>query len=94
MSWLTNVGVNIEGNSAARKDKVQEPKDYPWVDNRWSFNGNYERPTFSPSIKVEIGHYPDPSDICHSFVTDGKIKYLNDCTHELAEKTIDLEGDE
>jgi hypothetical protein len=27
---------------------------------------------------------------CHSFVTDGKIQYLNDCTHELAGQTIDL----
>lgn len=28
--------------------------------------------------------------ICHSFVRDGKIQYLNDCTHELAGQTIDL----
>ena len=28
---------------------------------------------------------------CHSFVTDGKIQYLNDCTHEYAGQTIELE---
>lgn len=28
--------------------------------------------------------------VCHSFVRDGKIQYLNDCTHELAGKTVEL----
>lgn len=28
--------------------------------------------------------------ICHSFVKDGQIQYLFDCTHELAGKTVDL----
>ena len=27
---------------------------------------------------------------CHSFVTDGRIQYLDDCTHELRGQTIDL----
>jgi hypothetical protein len=82
------------------------------VEGRWTFNGNYELPTFTPSILVRSGHYmpehsgdtcwctfnaehPDQTDpftcgICHSFVTDGKIQYLSDCTHELAGQTIDL----
>lgn len=29
--------------------------------------------------------------ICHSFVTDGQIQFLGDCTHELAGKTVPLE---
>lgn len=28
--------------------------------------------------------------ICHSFVTDGKIQFLSDCTHELAGQTVEL----
>jgi hypothetical protein len=28
--------------------------------------------------------------ICHSFVTDGRIQFLNDCTHSLAGQTVDL----
>lgn len=28
--------------------------------------------------------------LCHSFVRDGKIQFLNDCTHELAGKTVEL----
>ena len=27
---------------------------------------------------------------CHSYVTDGKIRFLNDCTHELAGQTVEL----
>jgi hypothetical protein len=28
---------------------------------------------------------------CHLFITDGKIEYLADCTHELAGKTVEME---
>jgi hypothetical protein len=64
----------------------------------WQFNGSFKRPTFSPSILVE-GHYTRDEDgtlthevvICHSFVRDGKIEFLWDCTHKLAGKTVDME---
>lgn len=40
-------------------------------------------------------HPDDPSGFncgcCHSFVTDGKIQFLGDCTHALAGQTVDLE---
>lgn len=28
--------------------------------------------------------------VCHSFVTDGRIQFLGDCTHHLAGQTVDL----
>lgn len=28
--------------------------------------------------------------VCHSYITDGKIQFLNDCTHELSGQTVDL----
>jgi hypothetical protein len=28
--------------------------------------------------------------VCHSFVTDGRIRFLSDCTHALAGQTVDL----
>mgnify|MGYP000881591458 FL=1 len=28
--------------------------------------------------------------VCHSFVTDGRIQFLADCTHSLAGQTVDL----
>ncbi|MDR3451666.1 MAG: DUF6527 family protein [Rhodoferax sp.] len=74
----------------------------------WSFNGDYEKPSFTPSILVtgckvirdEHGEWTGdwerdangkalPS-VCHSFITDGKIQFLNDCTHELAGQTVPL----
>ncbi|WP_036292055.1 DUF6527 family protein [Methylosinus sp. PW1] len=77
-----------------------------FVDHRWSFAGDYDRPTFSPSIRVngvaaptdeELDEYartrklPAPRPfVCHSFVTAGKIQFLGDCTHELAGRTVDL----
>ena len=33
----------------------------------------------------------DCSDaVCHSFITDGRIQFLGDCTHALAGQTVDL----
>lgn len=28
--------------------------------------------------------------VCHSFVTDGRVQFLGDCTHALAGQTVDL----
>jgi hypothetical protein len=73
---------------------------------RWSFNGDHERPTFSPSMlvrgtrmitdeerdRIMAGEKIEPEPlVCHSFVCDGRIEYLSDCTHEYAGKTVDLE---
>ena len=35
-------------------------------------------------------YWLDPSEKCHLFVTDGKIIYCGDCTHELSGQTVDL----
>ena len=63
-------------------------------DSRWTFNGDVERPTFSPSMLVRsvknAENDPTPT-CCHSFVTDGQIQYLSDCTHALAGQTVPLE---
>lgn len=57
-------------------------------DSRWTFNGNVDSPTFTPSMLVNAsGKY---GKVCHSFVTDGKIRFLNDCQHELAGQTVEL----
>ena len=78
----------------------------------WGFNGNYELPTFTPSVLVRSGHYcpghegdqcwctynaenpggemPFECGVCHSFVTNGQIQFLGDCTHALAGQTVAL----
>lgn len=55
----------------------------------WGYNGNDDLPTFKPSILQRIFR-DDSTKVCHSFVTDGKIQFLNDCTHSLAGKTVEL----
>lgn len=58
----------------------------------WSFNGDIDKPTVSPSILVNgnpAAHNPTAKR-CHSFVRDGKIQFLADCEHELAGQTVDL----
>ncbi len=77
---------------------------------RWSWNGNVDKPTFSPSVLVHWDQWVPPATnpeirekinsgeivqteehrVCHSFVTDGRIQFLGDCTHHLAGQTIDL----
>jgi len=56
---------------------------------RWGYNENPNAPTFTPSV---LSRYKMGGDeiICHSFVTDGRIQYLTDSTHELAGQTVDL----
>lgn len=73
---------------------------------KWEWNGSETEPTLQPSIKVTLtrtltddeqarimrGEPFTPVDIlCHSFVTEGRIQYLNDSTHQLAGQTVPLE---
>ncbi len=65
-------------------------------DRGWDFNGDFDKPTLTPSILVhphgalaEDGSvYQTPK--CHSFVRDGRIEYCGDSTHALAGQTVDL----
>lgn len=62
---------------------------------RWQFNGDFEKPTIHPSVLVTCD-IPEDAVIepnirrCHSFIRDGKIQFLGDCTHDLAGKTVEL----
>jgi hypothetical protein len=51
-----------------------------------NFNGDINNPTFTPSLLNNF----NPAKVCHSFVTDGKIQYLDDSFHHLAGKTVEL----
>ena len=60
-------------------------------EHNWTFNGNLESPTISPSLLVK--QFDKDNNIrlcCHSFIRNGQIIYLNDCTHSMAGKTVDL----
>ncbi len=51
----------------------------------WFWDGDEESPTFSPSILITW-----PGEICHSFVKEGMVQFLSDCTHKLAGQTVPL----
>jgi phage FluMu protein Com len=65
----------------------------------WKWNDDIDKPTFSPSVLVIFPAKPEAKEEfkewrterrCHSFVTDGCIQFLSDCTHELAGQTVSL----
>ena len=80
----------------------------------WTWNGDADKPTFTPSILVRgvdmttKGHadyvawvaaggqygngepFEHIKTVCHSFVTDGRIQFLSDCTHAMAGQIVDL----
>ena len=51
----------------------------------WSWNGDVDKPTLKPSIKTT-----NNTDVCHTWVTDGKAFYHDDTTHEFKGQTLDL----
>lgn len=73
---------------------------------KWTWDGNEEAPTFYPSlhfggvvrdVSVE-DHYiatgvwkqkPKPYS-CHSWVKEGQIQFLSDCSHNLAGQTVPM----
>ena len=66
----------------------------------WSFNGDYEKPTFSPSILCFTTETTDDDDkplptpirrtLCHYFIRDGRIEFCGDSPHALAGQIVDL----
>lgn len=66
-------------------------------ETKWSFNENFERPTFSPSVLISSNHdgkerFPNNEvrTLCHYFITDGQIQFCGDSRHGLAGKTVDI----
>ena len=86
-------------------DEAHQVRVDPAHGSAWGFNGDGDAPTFTPSVlvrgkrritddeharimageKIEL-----PETTCHSFVTDGSIQFLGDCTHALAGQTVPL----
>lgn len=61
--------------------------EYHQDGGKWEFNGDPEKPTFSPSFLL---HETPTHKRCHTFIRNGKIEYLGDCTHDYAGKTVDM----
>lgn len=51
----------------------------------WTWDGDTEAPTLRPSVLTRNHEFR-----CHSWINDGKARFLDDCSHELAGQTVDL----
>jgi len=58
----------------------------PLGDKRWSFDGDWEKPTFTPDLLIVTCK----SGRCHLDVSHGEISYRGDSRHELAGKTVPM----
>ena len=56
----------------------------------WEFNGDYDCPTFSPSMGANLRQQQEHHPLCHSFLEDGHWRYLKDCTHAMAGQTVPI----
>lgn len=56
-------------------------------DNRWTFNGDVNSPTFEPSMLVHGDPAGGPKR-CHSFLRAGVWEYLSDCEHAMPNQRV------
>lgn len=57
----------------------------------WDFSGTLEKPTYAPSQLTKWTYGPENiQKVCHTFIREGQIQFLNDSTHALAGKTVPL----
>lgn len=83
--------IRCPGCSSLHAIPIEGPK-------RWDFNGSLERPTIAPSLVLWTEDFTDPEDPsfhipgtrCHSFIRDGRIEFLGDCSHAMKNQTVDL----
>ena len=53
----------------------------------WTFNGDFESPTFSPSMLAAASN---PKHRCHSFLRNGVWEFLDDCGHDMAGQKVPM----
>lgn len=58
------------------------------VPSPWTFNGDLEKPTVTPSLKVTMGD--DNPYCCHFVITDGMVSFCSDSSHSFANKTVPM----
>lgn len=59
----------------------------------WVWNGDVDKPTVMPSVKSRGGHMVGDVYVevtCHSWIANGQVQFLTDCTHEFAGQTHNL----
>jgi hypothetical protein len=52
---------------------------------RWKWNESLTAPTLAPSVKI-LPSLVQP--LCHTFIEDGRVRFLADCSHPLAGQIV------
>lgn len=91
---MRRVGFNAVGTLAHWCPACQRMHDFAIVKpfyngSRWEWNQDVDKPTMSPSMKVEWSR-SSGIDRCHYFLEDGKLRYLADSTHDWKGQIVDL----
>ncbi len=93
MFWCPGCEYDFEGEmqGGAHMLPITDPGDSR---PHWAFTGTVESPTLSPSILSNVPFRrvrgETSSLVCHSFMKDGALQFLGDCTHPLANQTVPL----
>lgn len=97
--WRSQLGGLMFWCPACGYHHVVHTAGQGWDGETWTFNGDGDSPTFRPSINVTTGRAVDPTfireegdppEVCHSYITNGQIQFLDDCDHILAGQTVPL----
>lgn len=60
-----------------------------YINDTWTITGG-DNLTVRPSIFVNKDRANPEAHVCHLYITDGNIQYLEDCSHEYAGKTVEM----
>ena len=69
---------------------AERPTFAPSVLVRWTEHMPPVTPENLEEWKVNPWSQTDIDHICHTFITDGRVQFLGDCTHRLAGQTLEL----
>lgn len=56
----------------------------------WQFSGDYDKPTFRPSMGANLHQQEKHHPVCHSFLLDGVWEFLGDCSHAMAGQHVPM----
>ena len=95
--WPDRYFILCPGCLAHYKSSPDHQGMYEWALERLSmhclnvrdvhkFDGNVDLPTFEPSLMWNF----TTGYVCHSFIRNGMIQFLDDCTHPLKGQTVEL----
>lgn len=74
-------GCALDGSTGLHMLPVNTTEHSP----SWTWDGNLDAPTLSPSILTHRLAGP-----CHSFLRSGVFEFLGDCTHALAGQNVPM----